>query len=298
MSSSSSQSSQSSSSSSPSPSFSSSHSTLGVEFVAGSIAGVVADGATHPVDTVRATLQYQRGYTNLRYQGSTLTVFRQLAKEKALYRGFAMVAATTVPAHGLYFAGYEMSKRQLAAWIPQSEGTFFNHLVSGFVADVFGSFVWVPSDVVKQRVQLMTERSSWEATKNIFHQEGLRGFYRGFWPSLATYGPFVSLYFAGYEQIRKMLQTLHFSKDSLAVQIFSGFSSAAIASLVTNPIDVVKTRIQVDRSYANVAEVIRTTLREEGLRAFAKGTLARVSWIAPSCAIGIAVYEQSKLLLA
>ena len=31
------------------------------QLAAGSIAGVAADGITHPVDTVRANLQYQKG---------------------------------------------------------------------------------------------------------------------------------------------------------------------------------------------------------------------------------------------
>ena len=57
-----------------------------------------------------------------------------------------------------------------------------------------------------------------------------------------------------------------------------------------------KTRVQVDALPA--LTVFRSLMREEGVRALSKGMLARISWIAPSCAIGIVCYEQAKLVFA
>lgn len=85
------------------------------------------------------------------------------------------------------------------------------------------------------------------------------------------------------------------SGDSVATQVACGAVAATLASGLTNPLDVVKTRVQVDNRPA--LAVVRQLLRDEGPRAFLKGATARISWIAPSCAIGIAVYEQCKLLL-
>ena len=200
-----------------------------------------------------------------------------------------MVAMTTVPAHGLYFCGYEISKRFFG------ENNFATHLVSGFVADMFGSLIWIPADVVKQRVQLKTEKTTFSAISSIMKNEGFFGFYRGYQAAIMTYGPAIAIYFAIYEYSKEKFTELNEDhKHNLAVQIFSGLLGGAVSSAVTNPLDVVKTRLQVDKSYTGVADVIRKTMKEEGIKAFGKGMFARMSWIAPSCAIGIATYEQAK----
>ena len=262
---------------------------MGAHFVAGSVAGVVSDAITHPVDTVRANLQHQRGVgPGLRYR-STLHAFRSLLREGGLYRGFSVVALTTVPAHGLYFAGYEWGRSSFLSLFPGHE--FAAGMAGGLLADVAGSLVWVPNDVVKQRVQLQADRSSWAAARRVLAEEGVRGFYRGLGASLGTYGPFVSIYFACYEKFKHAFA----DREAVMTQVACGSAAAMLASGLTNPVDVVKTRVQVGRETAGV--VLRRMLREEGVRAFGKGMVARMSWITPSCAIGIVVYEQMKSLM-
>ncbi len=132
------------------------------EFLAGSVAGIVSDATTHPIDTVRANLQYQRGFANLKY-GSARAAFASLLRERGLYRGFLSVAVTTVPAHGLYFTGFEWGSRWYLRHRPGED--FRAHLFGGLVADVAGSLVWVPADVVKQRVQLSADKSTVHAAE-------------------------------------------------------------------------------------------------------------------------------------
>lgn len=57
----------------------------------------------------------------------------------------------TIPAHALYFSGYESSKGFLGRHF--ADGPLTNFL-SGFWADVMGSLIWTPMDVVKQRLQV------------------------------------------------------------------------------------------------------------------------------------------------
>ncbi len=90
---------------------------------------------------------------------------------------------------------------------------------AGLMADVAGSLIWVPNDVVKQRCQVSPGTSSTAAfkvgrpfvpqcddpflhtltymsTQAILRTDGPLGLYRGYAASLAVYGPFVSIYFA------------------------------------------------------------------------------------------------------
>ena len=61
-----------------------------------------------------------------------------------MYKGFAVVAGFTIPAHALYFYGYETTKRLVMPNTPMEEKGAIVHFVAGLVADVFGAFIWVP----------------------------------------------------------------------------------------------------------------------------------------------------------
>lgn len=87
------------------------------------------------------------------------------------------------------------------------------------------------------------------------------------------------------------------------LHLIGGANAGAIAAAVTCPLDVVKTRIQVQHTegghqYNTVLNTVRKMLQEEGLSAFGKGFFARIVWIAPGTAITIAAYEKFKSLLS
>lgn len=78
----------------------------------------------------------------------------------------------------------------------------------------------------------------------------------------------------------------------LIEQLTGAFLAGSLASAVTNPLDVVKTNMQVysvsEGGQATIAGTIRHIWKTEGPRAFAKGLNARILWIAPGTAITMA----------
>jgi len=286
---------------------------------AGAIAGLVADGVVHPIDTCRARLQVQKGASNLLYK-NTLDTFWKIFRDegwRALYKGFVVVAGFTVPAHALYFWGYETCKKTLRPSVPMEEKGPIVHFVSGVFADIMGSIAWVPQDVIKQRLQVqktITKKAGSEGTvafvkykgslhcmRTIIAEEGFRALWTGYSAALAVYCPFVGIYFVVYEQSKllfKRLLGLRSVNDlSMPYQLVGGAVAGAAAAAITSPLDVIKTRIQVGDKYKGWIDGVKRVLQEEGPSAFAKGIGARVLWIAPGTAITIASYEQIKLAL-
>jgi len=317
--------------------------------LSGSLAGLISDICVHPVDTVRARLQVQRNYSLPscpssiilpgEYYRNTAHAFISIIRTEgvlALYKGFGIVFTCTIPAHGLYFAGYEMAKKAMRPSRRGDEKGALVHFMAGIWAEICGSFIWVPQDVIKQRLQVQrtvsqkrlqsacsfstivksessemrpTSGGSLQMLKKILSEEGFRGLFKGYWVSLATYAPFVAIYFTVYEQLKlcaRDFQKLASLEDlTLSSQIVGGALAGGIAAAITCPMDVIKTRLQVESSsassvsnqrYRNALDVIRRILKEEGIAAFGKGMTARILWIAPSTAITMASYEQLKLL--
>ncbi len=78
---------------------------------------------------------------------------------RGLYGGFSSVATFSIPAHALYFAGYELTKHRLLEG--REDSSSFEkgvcHFVSGVVAELGGALIWTPMDVIKQKMQIISK---------------------------------------------------------------------------------------------------------------------------------------------
>jgi hypothetical protein len=342
-----------------------------VHLFAGAFAGLLSDFGVHPIDTIRVRLQLYRTERNLGSSSSissqsgrsvsrtsaTRTFFAILRNEgiSALYKGFSAVAAGTIPGHALYFYGYEFSKHHLNSYFKvKSDSNPLVHLASGVIADVYGSLAWCPMDVIKQRMQAQVSpidqnqqvsgtnvsryKSSMDAVRVIIKEEGPLGLFRGYWAALLAYAPFVSLYFALYEQLKifssftlwiserqsqlesqytrfsqhpdEIYNDLRMSKiptpqrlsvHELPFYCYLGSAAAAsyIAALLTNPLAVIKTRIQVNQEglvpYKGIWNAMIRIQKEEGFLTFFNGVKARSLWIAGGTSLTMLFYEELKI---
>ena len=66
----------------------------------------------------------------------------------SLYKGVGIVIASAAPAQALYFLGYESCKVVIGT---ESIASSF---IAGCNAQLFASCIWVPMDVVKERLQV------------------------------------------------------------------------------------------------------------------------------------------------
>ncbi len=132
---------------------------------------------------------------------------------------------------------------------------------AGFLADFAASIVYVPSEVLKTRLQLQGRynnpfftsgynyRSTWDAVKTITRTEGLKAFYTGYRATIVRDLPFSALQFAFYEQERRLAKRWAGGTDiGLGLEVLTAASAGGLASVITCPLDVVKTRVQTQVS--------------------------------------------------
>jgi len=278
--------------------------------VSGGLAGLTGDFLTHPLDTARARIQFQRTTApDPRYTSTWATVKQTWTHEgvRGFYKGFGAVLLFTGPGHAAYFGGYDILKRVFyrngEREAEQSPGV---HFLSGVIANFFGGLIWNPQDVVKQRLQVQDNAlgepgrysGSWHCLRSVYREEGLRGLYRGFWAQMLVYAPYVGIHFMLYEQSKVgMAAVLKRKPDELpaAAHLTGAMLTAMVAAYVTSPFDVVKTRLQCqsvnEGGYKGVIDALWTIGREEGPRAYFKGAGARALWLGPNSALCMAFYE-------
>jgi solute carrier family 25 protein 39/40 len=157
---------------------------------------------------------------------------------------------------------------------------------------------------------------------------GVASLWRGVIPTLWRDVPFSMVYWLGYERVREAAMHViatsknassepHSVTERFAVSFLAGAASGSIAAALTTPLDVVKTRVQVQTyelqqlarpgtaavrdasrlKTTSTMTVLRRIVAEEGAGALFSGLGARLAKVAPACAIMISSYEVCKLLL-
>lgn len=220
-----------------------------------------------------------------------------------LYRGIPAVLAAAIPSHAVYFAVYEEMKEKLGG----NKGGL--HVVadgiSGGLATMAHDAVVTPFDVVKQRLQMYKSPFSgfFHCIRETVRTQGVSAFYRSYPTTVLMNVPFMSVYFATYETL-KFVQNERLGHTHAVQHMLAGAGAGALAGLVSNPLDVIKTRIQTHgigdpaqtRSLGMVS-AFKSLLVEEGPRALFRGTSARVMYFMPSAAIQWATYEFVKSIM-
>jgi hypothetical protein len=140
-----------------------------------------------------------------------------------------------------------------------------------------------------------------DCTTQVYKQEGLKAFYISYPVTLLMSMPFQVLQFTTYEYMRtKLNPSGEYSPLSHSI---AGATAGAVASSITNPLDVAKTLLQTRgfntdsaiRHISGLKEAFKLIYQREGPMGFSRGLKARVLCHVPSTAVAWTTYEFLKV---
>ncbi|XP_035392004.1 solute carrier family 25 member 36-A [Electrophorus electricus] len=193
------------------------------------------------------------------------------------------------------------------------------HLFAGGCGGTVGAILTCPLEVVKTRlqsssvtlyiseVQLSAVSGAGVARvappgplhclKLILEREGPRSLFRGLGPNLVGVAPSRAIYFAAYSTAKEKLNGV-LEPDSTQVHMVSAGLAGFTAITATNPIWLIKTRLQLDarnrgEQRMSALECIRRVYRADGLRGFYRGMSASYAGISETV-IHFVIYESIK----
>ena len=211
---------------------------------------------------------------------------------------------TRIDAHGLrlrrsvYFAVYQSCKRTLHANPRLNSHPMIVVVLSAAFANTFAATLRVPCELVKQRLQAgvyATLPAAWQALR----VAGPRGFYvpGALSAHLARDIPFGVIMFLAYESMRSALQRRH-GEPTPWLGALCGALAGSVATLATNPMDVLKTRIMTGgASSGQLLAAASSIWRAEGPGAFYVGLLPRLLHKTPAAGVFWLLYETFKKIL-
>eukprot|EP01068_Selenidium_serpulae_P007134 Selendium_serpulae@DN4619_c0_g1_i1.p1 len=286
--------------------------------VGASVSGLVGRTLFHPIDTCKAVMQVQKK-GNPSQAGGIVTTLRGLQRSggtfRQLYAGFGVAALGAIPGCCLYFTGYEASKRLISddRSGDSSPGVDFT---AGFLAEALSCLVWVPVDVCKERLQCQEAlkvtkyKGSLDCLRTVAFREGIFQLYKGYFATLASFGPLSALYFTFFEALKQ--RRLRSTRDQRGKDFIKtlrpgetlacGAAAATMSAWLTSPLDLTKVRLQVQRAaavsvtgnatpffYGNMVDGLRDLLRTEGLKGAFRGSVARCLFHTPTIAVSMCI---------
>lgn len=138
--------------------------------------------------------------------------------------------------------------------------------------------------------------SATQIAKELFHQHGIQGLYKGLGATLMRDVPFSVIYFPLFANLNRLGQASPEETSPFYWAFLSGCVAGSIAAVAVNPCDVVKTRLQSlnkgpsEETYNGVVDCVSKIMRKEGPSAFLKGAGCRALVIAPLFGIAQVMY--------
>lgn len=286
-------------------------------YLCGGFAAVVAEMITFPMDTAKTRQQLQgqvgdRQWGNARYRGTLHTLSTIVRQEglASIYRGIspALVrqAVYGTVKFGLYYSSKDLAMR-LVKQPQQRESTLVN-LCCAVVAGSIASALANPTDVIKVRMQsgemvLSHSGSLFSVGRNIYSQEGFRGLWRGVCPTAQRAAVVAAVQLPVYDWTKARLLSAGV-RDGPACHLFSSILAGLSACLASNPVDVVRTRMMVQKKISQMnidgsSRLYHTSavscgldmVQTEGIRALYKGFFPAFARMGPWNVIFFMVYE-------
>jgi len=116
-------------------------------------------------------------------------------------------------------------------------------------------------------------------TREIYVNESLKGFYRGYFLSTFLVSLNSALWWPFYYFFQSRLRPkLPEELPTIVVQCLCGPLSSLSANFLTNPLDVMRTRMQVTKQRESAMKVLKLLWAEDSYRLFYKGLTARLSY--------------------
>ncbi|KAF8416066.1 mitochondrial carrier domain-containing protein [Tirmania nivea] len=211
------------------------------------------------------------------------------------------------------------------------------HFVAGGTGGMTAALCTAPLDVVKTRLQSDFYRSQIQARReasglnihsqgvvrqglrhftetfqilgDVYRNEGWRALFKGLGPNLSGVVPARSINFYTYGNGKRLIAEYfnHGKQDTTWVHLSAAITAGVVTSTATNPIWLIKTRLQLDkqvsgaagktRQYKNSFDCAMKVVREEGIRGLYRGLTASYLGVSESTLQWV-LYEKMKSHLA
>lgn len=264
-------------------------------FLCGSISGTCSTLLFQPLDLIKTRLQTAQPSADGSRRVGMLALLLKVVRTESLWglwRGMSPSIVRCVPGVGIYFGTLYSSKQYLLRGHPP---TALESVMLGVGSRSVAGVCMSPITVIKTRYESgrYGYGSIYAALRSIYRTEGHRGLFSGLTATLLRDAPFSGIYLMFYNQTKSIVPHDPLDATLIPVVNFScGIIAGILASLVTQPADVIKTHMQLSPGkFRWIGQAVMLIFKDYGLRGFFQGGVPRALRRTLMAAMAWTVYE-------
>ncbi|EDX13083.1 mitochondrial dicarboxylate carrier [Drosophila simulans] len=262
----------------------------------GGLASVGAAMVTHPLDLIKVTLQTQQGHL------SVAQLIPKLAREQGVlvfYNGLSASVLRQLTYSTARFGVYEAGKEYV------NTDTFGGKVALAGASGLVGGIVGTPADMVNVRMQNDVKlppqqrrnyNNAFDGLLRVYRQEGFKRLFSGATTATAR-GILMTIgQIAFYDQTKIYLLATPYFQDNLVTHFTASLVAGTIATTLTQPLDVLKTRSMNAKpgEFNGLWDIVKHTAKL-GPLGFFKGYVPAFVRLGPHTIITFVFLEQLRL---
>ena len=287
--------------------------------ISGLTAGSVSTLLLHPFDLIKTRLQASpttQPAIPLPPSTSSIALLRAIVRDegvRALWKGISPNFIGNTIAWGSYFFLYNSFKQRYQQLTRRQQLSAVDYLACAALSGTCVAALTNPVWVVKTRMFLdartmaESEQRLLPALGRLWREEGVRGLYRGFVPSVlgVSHG---AVQFMTYEMAKQRL--LDYKRRANAAASSVSFTpldtvglaiaSKVTAAVTTYPYQVIRTQLQdkrVQPPLRGTWDAVKHVWAAGGVRGLYRGVMVGTLKVIPSACVVFVVYEETEKLL-
>lgn len=264
--------------------------------ISGSVSGALVSACVQPLDVIRTRMQADSAHGVVRGTLATMQTIMAEGSKRTLWKGTQPTVIRLGLGAGLHFFCLETIKPFFEARRPDGSTNMsaVGAMVTGGLSRTLAAVAACPFTIVKTRMEYSgagghAYRGTAHALGEMWRAEGLRGMYRGIGPTALSQAPFSALYYMFYTRLQDKLKVGE--RPSMGVNFVSGTVAAVAATVLTQPADVIRTRMQLNIGsmagaagaagvaavqQGNSLQIFQQIMRESGAKGLLSGAAPRI----------------------
>ncbi|KAF8334123.1 mitochondrial carrier domain-containing protein [Cantharellus anzutake] len=272
-------------------------------FWLGGLAASAAASFTHPLDLTKVRMQIMPLLPSGRRPTMFSTIRWTVRKFgwASTYTGISACLMRQMTYSLIRIGSYETIKRRITQGQDPKNPTRL--ILSAAVAGALGGIAGNPADIVLVRMTTDSLRKpenqyryrhGFDGLMRLVREERIIGLTRGLGPNTIRAILMNSSQLASYDYIKALIIRRHGLKDGIGLHIISSTFAGAVATTVSSPVDVIRSRIMSKSDPRPFLEVLRKMLRQDGVRSLFKGWTPAFVRLAPNTVLMFVFLEQLK----
>jgi len=187
-------------------------------------------------------------------------------------------------ARGFFFGGARLGLyTPLKQLISAKDGapTFTEKILAGSISGGLAAAATSPIELLKTQLQSRKDKAgSVDIMRDIVKKDGVRGLWKGCVPGLLRSSLLTASQCAVYDESKRAIVRYTGADDGVKLHVMASLLSGLVTTTITNPLDVIKTRMFVGKSRSMV-ECATDVFKTRGLRGFMLGWSASYVRLGP-----------------